>query len=41
MIFEASDCLDDYRGPNIDKPLKYIVDFLSKNGFDTYKIGKK
>jgi len=39
MIFECSDCLDDIRGPGIKNPMKDIVDFLSKNGFDTYRIG--
>jgi len=41
IIFECSDCLDDYRGPGIKYPMKDIVDFLSKNGFDTYRIGIK
>jgi FkbM family methyltransferase len=41
IIFECSDCLDDYRGPGIKYPMKDIVDFLSKNGFDTYRIGTK
>lgn len=41
IIFECSDCLDDIRGPGIKNPMKDIVDFLSKNGFDTYKIGTK
>ena len=39
IIFECSDCLDDIRGPNIKNPMKDIVDFLSTNGFDTYRIG--
>lgn len=39
IIFECSDCLDDIRGPGIKNPMKDIVDFLSKNGFDTYRIG--
>ena len=39
IIFECSDCLDDFRGPNIQNPMKDIVDFLSDNGFDTYRIG--
>lgn len=41
IIFECSDCLDDARGPGIKNPMKDIVDFLSKNGFDTYRIGTK
>jgi FkbM family methyltransferase len=41
IIFECSDCLDDCRGPGIKYPMKDIVDFLSKNGFDTYRIGTK
>lgn len=41
IIFECSDCLDDIRGPNIKNPMKDIVDFLSDNGFDTYRIGTK
>ena len=40
IVFECSDCLDDYRGPGIKNPMKDIVDFLSKNGFDTYRIGR-
>jgi FkbM family methyltransferase len=39
IIFECSDCLDDFRGPGIKNPMKNIVDFLSNNGFDTYRIG--
>jgi len=41
IIFDCSDCLDDIRGPGIKNPMKDIVDFLSKNGFDTYRIGTK
>lgn len=41
IIFECSDCLDDDRGPGIKNPMKHIVDFLSENGFDTYRIGTK
>ena len=41
IIFECSDCLDDIRGPGIKNPMKDVVDFLSKNGFDTYRIGTK
>jgi FkbM family methyltransferase len=39
IIFECSNCLDDFRGPGIPNPMKDIVDFLSKHGFDTYRIG--
>jgi len=39
IIFECSDCLDDIRGPGITNPMKDIVDFLSQNGFNTYRIG--
>ena len=41
MIFECSDCLDDHRGPGFLNPMKDIVDYLSENGFDTYRIGTK
>lgn len=41
MIFECSDCLDDHRGPGIDKPMKDIVEYLSRHGFDVYRIGTK
>ena len=41
IIFECSDCLDDCRGPGIKNPMKDIVDFLSQNGFDTFRIGTK
>lgn len=41
IIFECSDCLDDIRGPGIKNPMKDIVDFLSDNGFNTYRIGTK
>jgi FkbM family methyltransferase len=41
IIFECSDCFDDIRGPGIKNPMKDIVDFLSMNGFDTYRIGTK
>ena len=41
IIFECSDCLDDHRGPGIQNPMKDIVDFLSKNNFDVYRIGTK
>jgi len=41
LIFECSDCLDDHRGPQIEKPMKDIVDYLDDCGFDTYRIGTK
>jgi FkbM family methyltransferase len=41
IIFECSDCLDDIRGPGIPNPMKDIVDYLSQNGFDTYRIGTR
>jgi len=41
IIFECSDCLDDFRGPGIQNPMKDVVVFLSNNGFDTYRIGTK
>ena len=28
IIFECSDCLDDFRGPGIERPMKDIVDYL-------------
>lgn len=41
IIFECSNCLDDFRGPGIKNPMKDIIDFLSRYGFDTYRIGTK
>ena len=41
IIFECSDCLDDIRGPGILNPMQNVVEFLSKHGFDTYRIGTK
>lgn len=41
ILFECSDCLDDHRGPGIDRPMHDIVSFLSSNGFDTYRIGTR
>jgi FkbM family methyltransferase len=41
IIFECSNCLDDHRGPGIKNPMEDIVNFLSKHGFDTYRIGTK
>jgi FkbM family methyltransferase len=41
IIFEASDCLVDSRGPGEATPLYNCTKFLSGNGFDTYRIGTK
>lgn len=41
ILFEASDCLDDGRGPGHSEPLKKCVDFLDTHGFDTYRIGSR
>ncbi len=41
IIFECSNCLDDHRGPGTKEPMKDIVDYLSQNGFHTYRIGTK
>ena len=41
IIFEASDCLDDFRGPGSINPLKTCVDMLDAEGFDVYRIGIK
>ena len=41
ILFEASDCLDDIRGPGESEPLKKCIDYLDANGFDTYRIGEK
>jgi hypothetical protein len=41
IIFECSDCLDDFRGPGITNPMKDIIEHLYINGFDTYRIGTK
>jgi glycosyl transferase family 25 len=41
IVFECSNCLDDFRGPGIKEPMKDIVDFLSQNGFNTYRVGTK
>lgn len=39
ILFEASDCLDDLRGPGYPDPLKRCVDQLDAAGFDVYRIG--
>jgi hypothetical protein len=41
IIFECSDCLDDFRGPNIINPMKTIIDYLETYDFDVYRIGTK
>lgn len=41
IIFEASDCLDDKRGPGISNPLKTCIDMLDSYGFDVYRVGTK
>jgi FkbM family methyltransferase len=41
LVFEASDCLDDERGPKEETPLQNIVEFLDSRGFDVYRIGTK
>jgi hypothetical protein len=41
IIFEASDCLDDFRGPAHNEPLKTCVDMLDAEGFNVYRIGTK
>lgn len=38
ILFECSDCLNN---SGVLNPMQDIVDFLSKNGFDTYRIGTK
>ena len=41
IVFESSDCLDDRRGPGEATPLRNIVEFLDRHGFDTYKLGSR
>jgi FkbM family methyltransferase len=41
ILFEASDCLDDIRGPGEATPLKNCVDQLDAAGFDVYRIGTR
>lgn len=41
ILFEASDCLDDLRGPGHTDPLKRCVDQLDAAGFDVYRIGTR
>ncbi len=39
ILFEASDCLKDSRGPGEPAPLQSCVEFLEAAGFDVYRIG--
>jgi FkbM family methyltransferase len=39
ILFEASDCLKDFRGPGEKEPLRNCVEMLDAAGFDVYKIG--
>lgn len=39
ILFEASDCLKDKRGPGEKNPLGSCVELLDKEGFDVYRIG--
>ncbi len=41
ILFEASDCLDDHRGPGHADPLRKCVEQLDAAGFDVYRIGTK
>lgn len=41
ILFEASDCLDDHRGPGHADPLRKCVDQLDAAGFDVYRIGTR
>jgi FkbM family methyltransferase len=41
IIFEASDCLDDKRGPGIAKPLETCIKMLDEKGFDVYRVGTR
>jgi len=40
IVFECSDCLDDNRGPGELEPMKRCVQWLDKQGFVVYRIGK-
>ena len=39
ILFEASDCLNDSRGPGEAEPLRACVEMLDAAGFDVYKLG--
>ncbi len=41
ILFEASDCLKDKRGPGEKNPLGSCVEQLDKAGFDVYRLGTK
>ena len=41
IVFEASDCLDDFRGPGTTNPLESCIDMLDEKGFDVYRIGTR
>lgn len=41
ILFEASDCLKDFRGPGEKEPLRTCVEMLDAAGFDVYKIGTR
>ena len=41
IIFEAAESLDDYRGRASRNPLRDIVDYLGRHGFDVYRMGLK
>lgn len=41
IIFEASDCLKDSRGPGENEPLRICVEMLDAAGFDVYRIGTR
>ena len=41
ILFEASDCLKDRRGPGEKNPLGSCVEQLDKAGFDVYRLGTK
>lgn len=41
ILFEASDCLKDLRGPGEKEPLRACVEMLDTAGFDVYKIGTR
>jgi FkbM family methyltransferase len=41
ILFEASDCLKDRRGPGEKNPLETCVNLLDEEGFDVYRLGTK
>lgn len=41
IVFEASDCLKDHRGPGEKNPLGSCVEMLDKAGFNVYRLGTK